>query len=183
MGHLYAFVTVVFFVVLMAAKIYLSYLYAARHPRTWGQSPREIAAEGVRFRPRRGLIVFLIAASVAVPAIFVAGIAKAYKPSEPVRMTLFWYLVDLSLPATIIMVAGALQGVRQYVHIYPHGFVYKKILCARRYSGNDIRGVCSSEKFIFINIRGRRLPLMLDNIYGAKDVVPQLLAALALSKV
>jgi len=175
MGHLFAVVVLVFFVLVLTGKIYLSYLWALRHPVAEDAGEMAVPESGLRFVVARGTAIFYNLLAVGILALFGGALLKSYRRGDAEGMVLFWFLFDVSIPAALIILAAALKGFRSYLHIYPDGMEYRDVFRVRRYAWADIAEVFVTRKFIFLRRKGRKLPVVIDNIYGDRMTAAGLL--------
>lgn len=179
MGHVYAVIIFFSFIAILAGKLYFSYLSAIKHTSRKEAIVSEIPDEGLRFAYSRKGAVFFSMMAIAVSAFFIVSLIKSYKPSDSDLMSLFWLLFGISFPAIIVVVLAAIKGFRSYLRILREGFEYRETFRVKWYPKERIEGVYHTSEFIFIRLKGRRLPIIIENGYGDNKLIFGLISGLA----
>lgn len=171
MGHVYAVIVFLSFIAILAGKLYFSYVYAVKHTSQEETLIPEIPDDGLRFAQSRMRTVLFGMAAIAGSIILIVSLIKTYKPSDSDLMGLFWFLFDVSFPAIMIVVLAAIKGFRSYLRILREGFEYREKFRVKWYPKERIEGVYHTSEFIFIRLRGRRLPIIIENGYGDNNLI------------
>ncbi len=171
MAHVYAVIVFLSFIAILAGKLYFSYVYAVKHTSQEETLIPEIPDEGLRFAYSRKGAVFFGMMAIAVSTFFIVSLIKSYKPSDSDLMGLFWFLFDVSFPAILIVTMAAIKCFRSYLHISPEGFDYHEEFRVKWYPKEQIEGVYHTSEFIFIRLKGRRLPIIIENGYGDNNLI------------
>ena len=179
MGHVYAVIVFLSFIAILAGKLYFSYVYAVKHTSQEETLIPEIPDEGLRFAQSRMRAVLFGMAVIAVSVIFVFCLMKTYKPSDSDLMGLFWFLFDVSFPAILIVATAAIKCFRSYLHIFCEGFEYREEFRVKWYPKDQIEGVYHTSEFIFVRLKGRRLPIIIENGYGDNELIFGLISGIA----
>ena len=174
MGHIYSVIALLFFVVFITAAVYFHYLYAVRHPLETEQAPDEISDGGLRFTPKTMVTIFYALMAIAIPSFFII-----YLPtSDSLSKLFFWFLFDISFPTSFTVIIAAIKGFRSYLHIYPDGLKYRDTFCTKWYPKEEVEGVYQTSEFIFVKRKGRKIPLVIENLYTDRKTIFALLTGL-----
>ena len=179
MGHLVAVIYFLMFAVVFVGKLYLSYLYALRHTYQEELFVPEIPDEGIRFELSKVRAVAFSLAGGIISVMFFFFLFKFYDPSDSLSMGFFWMIFDIYFPVVFIITLAAVKYFRSYLHIFPEGFQCRGAFGAKWYPKERIEGVYRTSELIFVRLKGKRLPVIIENGYGDSNLIFGLISGIA----
>ncbi|MEN6306699.1 MAG: hypothetical protein ABFD91_03005 [Anaerohalosphaeraceae bacterium] len=174
MGHLMFIGIFIIFLAILFSRVFFGYLFASRKKQNNPLSSVEIPLEGCSYQAKKYLgffaVVFLL---IFLPA-SIYGSCKLWQKNDPG----FWFVVDSIVPVTLIFAGFTIKAFRSHLYIDRGGFRHLGLFRVRRYPAEDIIDVRQDNDFIFVKCRNKRMPVIVENIYGNKDMIYRMLCAL-----
>ena len=174
MGHLLFIGLFVFLLVLLFLRLYFGYLSAKRKNSTNPAALMEIPFDNRRFQAKKHFGFFAVVFIVLFLTVSVYGSYKLWQKNDPG----FWLVVDSIIPITLLFLGLAGKGFMSYLFIDKDGFEYREFFWAKRYDRKDIKEIYRDNEFIFIKCRNKRIPIIIENIYGDEDIIYRMLCTL-----
>ena len=171
MGHLLFIGLFVFFLVLLFSRLYFGYLFARRKKPSTPTAPIEIPSEGRCFQAGKCFGFFGVAFIVIFLAASIYGSYKLWQKND----LGFWLVADSIVPITLVFGGLAVKGFLSYIFIDRDCLKYREFFRIKRYVREDIQDVYRDNEFIFIKRRNKRIPVIIENIYGNAEIIYRML--------
>lgn len=171
MGHIMFAGFFCLLIVLVFLRLWLGYLLAKRNKPKGVAVPIEIPNEGRSFKAKRyvGFVFLLLIPTYLAGSIYIS--VQLWHKDTPDATVIFWLAVDLIVPATLLFLACAIKGFRSYIAIDKEGFEYRDVFRIKRFPKTEIEEVCRDNEFIFVKCVNKRLPVIIERMYGNQNVI------------
>lgn len=175
MGHLMFAGFFCLLIVLVFLRLWLGYLLAKRSKPNGDAVPIKIPNEGRSFKAKRyvGFVFLLLIPTYLAGSIYIG--VQLWHKDTPDATVIFWLAVDLIVPVTLLFLACAIKGFQSYIAIDKEGFEYRDVFRVKRYYQENIEGVYCDNEFIYIKCRNKRIPVIIENLYGDRDLIFRML--------
>jgi hypothetical protein len=174
MGHLLFIGLFAFFLVLLFSRLYFGYLFARRKKPSNSATLIEIPFEGRCFHAGKHFGFFGVAFIVIFLAVSIYGSYKLWQKKD----LGFWLIADSIVPITLVFGGLAVKGFLSYIFIDRDGFNYREFFRIKRYAREDIKDIYRDNEFVFIKCRDKRIPVIIENIYGDEEIIYRMLCTL-----
>jgi hypothetical protein len=162
------------FLAILFSRVYFGYLFARRKKQYNPLSPVEIPLEGCSYQAKTYLGFFAVVFLIIFLAASIYGSCKLWQKNDPG----FWFVVDSIVPVTLLFAGFTIKAFRSHLYIDRGGFRYLGLFRVKKYVSQDILDVYQDSDFIFIKCKNKRMPVIIENIYGDKEMIYRMLCML-----
>ncbi len=182
MGHLLFLVLFAFGFILLFSRIYIDYRLAARNKQETNVG-LNVSVQPHKFIARKPFGIFYLLLVPMYLGLVYYICRHLHQQDSSNSRVIFWCLVDSIIPVSFVFLAASLKSFRSYINIFHKGFNYCQLFKTKTYSQEDIECVTRTNSFIFVKLKSRKTPVIIENGYNNYDRLYGMLSQLAYAKI